>query len=227
MLQRLLLSLGFGLCHQLPERSFIAGGLQAPVCARDTGIYVGFALGFVLLSVMHRNRPRGLPPAHVWATAGLWLAFMAWDGITSYAGLRTTGNGLRLITGLGVGFSAAALILPMLNDELWRTSSAQRVLEPLWRYLVWLGSIPVAWVLITYVGPLTGAVFILFTALTIPVTLTIINMVIIAMLPPFDRRGTRMLDVVTPAALAFVLTVAEIAGAAALRAVLLGWASLG
>lgn len=225
MLQRLLFLLGFGLCHQLPERSFIAGGLQAPVCARDTGIYVGFAVGFALLTLLHQDRPRGLPPRHVWIVSALWLALMAWDGITSYSGLRETVNGIRLISGLGVGFSAAALILPMLNDEVWRESSAARVLEPAWRFWTWLLAIPLTWALMTYLGPLLGAAWILAIALSVPVTLTLINLVIIAILPAFDRKGMGPADVLLPLTLAFALSVAEIAGSGVLRWLLIGWAA--
>lgn len=35
-------------CHQLPERSFFIGGWQFPVCARCTGIVLGYILGAIL-----------------------------------------------------------------------------------------------------------------------------------------------------------------------------------
>lgn len=222
MLQKLLIWLGFGLCHQLPERSYVLGGLQAPVCVRDTGIYVGFILGFLLLVAIHPERPRELPRWYVWATMAAFLAFMGWDGITSYSGIRQTVNELRLITGLGVGFSVAVIILPMINDELWRQSSGVRVLDALWRFFAWLAAIPIAWFFMTFIGPLMGQSFIILTALTIPATLTVINMVIVCMFRRFDRRAESVRDVLLPAAIAFGMSIVQIAAAAWLRALLLG-----
>jgi uncharacterized membrane protein len=224
LLQKTLMWLGFGLCHQLPERSYMAGGLQAPVCARDTGIYVGFVVGFALLALIQRDRPTGLPRAHVWVVMGLLLALMGWDGITSYAGLRNTFNEIRLITGLGVGFSASALVVSMLNDVLWRESSSERVLDPFWRFAAWLAAIPMTWAAVTYVGPRAGIAFILFIAACIPATLTLVNLVIVGMLPRFDRRALAFADIVVPVAIAFGMSIAEVAASAGLRALLIGLA---
>jgi uncharacterized membrane protein len=36
-------------CHQRPERSFFFSGYQFPLCARCTGVLVGYLLSFMLL----------------------------------------------------------------------------------------------------------------------------------------------------------------------------------
>ena len=52
MLQGFLHWMGYGLCHQLPERSFFGGGVQVPVCARDTGIYFGVLISLALIAIV-------------------------------------------------------------------------------------------------------------------------------------------------------------------------------
>ncbi len=43
-------------CHQQHERSYTLNGNQMPVCARDVGIFVGFSLGFLLMSFVRGAR---------------------------------------------------------------------------------------------------------------------------------------------------------------------------
>ena len=45
-------------CHQLPDRSFHPGGVQMPVCARCTGLYLGGGMG-VLAAGVRRRRGAG------------------------------------------------------------------------------------------------------------------------------------------------------------------------
>ncbi len=218
--------IGYGLCHQLPERSFFGGGLQVPVCARDTGIYVGFAISLALVAILHRGeRPRRFPGPFGWVVMGLLFAIFAWDGVTSYGGLRESTNQLRLITGLGVGYSAAAVLVPILNDEVWTSSSAGSVLSPWWRLLAWVGSLPLAWALVWWGFPLLGAMYPAVVSAAIFITLTAMNLVMVAMLPSFDRKARRLADLATPVAISFGMALAEIVASALVRQLLLGTAA--
>ena len=195
MLQSFLHWLGFGLCHQLPERSFFGGGVQAPVCARDTGIYIGFLVSLALISFLHRSRrPRGFPAVPGWIAIGLMIAAMGWDGVSSYAGFRTTTNDLRLLTGLAAGFAIAAILAPMLNDELWRTGTSERVLSRSWRLGTWLAAVPITFVLVRWGGPLLGVGYPLLVAVAVLATLTAVNLVIVCLTPAFERKAERLTD---------------------------------
>ncbi len=204
--------LGYGLCHQLPERSFFGAGIQAPVCARDTGIFLGFVIALVLISLLHRGtRPSGFPPIPAWVLMAGFLAFLGWDGVTSYAGLRETTNWLRLASGLGVGFSVAAFIVPMLNGELWSDSSDRQVLAPAWRLAAWVMALPVSLAVVGLLGPRIGVAFPLIIAVSILATFTAVNMVIVSLIPPFHQRARRWIDLAGPVGVGLALTFIELA----------------
>jgi len=218
MLNEFLHWLGLGLCHQVAARSYFGGGVQAPVCARDTGIYVGFALAFVLIAIMHKGeRPRGFAKPHVWVVMALFLVFMGWDGVSSYAGFRETTNGMRLLSGLGVGFSVAAIITPMLNDEVWTFGGNCRVLDPIWRFWTWLLAVPAAYAVVSLLGPRLGVAFPVAIAVCIVATLSAINLVIVSMLPAFDRKASSLRQLVLPITIACALAFVEIFLAGQLR----------
>ena len=226
VVEELLRWTGYGLCHQLPERSFFGGGIQVPVCARDTGIYVGFIVSLIALAILHRGeRPRRFAPTAAWVAMGAMLVVFGWDGVSSYAGFRGTTNEIRLATGLGVGFSSAALLAPILNDLLWRTASDLRVLAPTWRLGAWLASIIATWVVVWYALPLLGRGYPVVVSLAILVTLAVINLVMVAMHPAFDRQAGSIRDLALPMILSLVLAGMEIWLAALARGALVGWLS--
>ena len=218
MLQAVLHWLGYGLCHQLPARSFFGGAVQVPVCARDTGIYVGFVVSLVLIALLHRpNRPREFPgPAGVTAII-LMITAMGIDGVSSYAGWRTTTNDLRLITGILAGFAMAAIVVPMLNDEVWISSDRERVLSPGWRLGAWLGGVPVVFASVRWLAPFLGPLYPLLVGVAILVTLTAVNLVIVCIFPWFERRADRLSDAWIAIVLAFGLSVVEITASALFR----------
>ena len=218
LVQSFLHSMGYGLCHQLPERSFFGGGVQAPVCARDTGIYFGFLISLAVISALHRGRrPREFPPTMTWVAIALMIGAMGLDGATEYAGLRPTTNELRLITGLLAGFAIGAIVMPMLNDELWHESARERVLGTPEKLMVWLAAVPASYAVIYWVLPLLGVGYPLLVALAIVGTLTAVNLVMVCMIPMFERRATRLWQAWGAILLAVALSFIEIWLSALLR----------
>ena len=90
-------------CHRLPERSFSIDGRQFHVCARCTGLVVGFGCSWILVPVRH------LVP---WVAAAFLLVLSA-DGLTQLIGWRSSNNALRLLTGLGVGATGLGAVLAL------------------------------------------------------------------------------------------------------------------
>jgi uncharacterized membrane protein len=220
MLESLFAMLGYGLCHQLPERSLFAGGFQLPVCARDTGLYVGFALALVVLVILARGRrPTELPAWPVLLMIGLFVGAMAADGVTSYAGLRTTTNDIRLITGLITGWGLATLAVPMVNAQLWTRSGPERVPHGRREVGAWLGMLAVSFGVARWVLPLLGVGYPLLLSGAIIVTFLTVNLVFVGLMPAFERRARRLRDAWPQILIAVGLSAIELAAASLLRMV--------
>ena len=216
-----LYSLYVPLCHQLPERSFFAGGYQLPVCARDTGIYAGFALGLLALWLLSRStKPTELPRWPVLVLMSVFVGAMAIDGLTSYAGLRETTNAVRLVTGTATGWALATVTVPMVNSQLWVLPGRGRVVEGPGRVLAWLGLLALSLAVLQWVMPLAGVVYPLLVSAAIVVTFIAVNLVFVGLMPPFERKATRLRDAWPQMLVALALTVGELALAGGLRVVL-------
>lgn len=221
MLDWLFTALGYGLCHQLPERSLFAGGYQLPVCARDTGIYLGFVAGWVLLVFLARGRrPAELPRWPVLLLIGVFVGSMAFDGITSYAGLRSTTNHIRLLTGMLTGWGLAAITLPMVNSQLWVRAGSGRVPAGARGTGLWLAGLAISFVGVRWVLPVMGVAYPLLVAGAIVATFVIVNLVFVGLMPPFERRAERVSDLTAQILIALALGAAEIGAAGLLRVAL-------
>ncbi|MFQ5649727.1 MAG: DUF2085 domain-containing protein [bacterium] len=91
----------FVACHRMPERSFSLKGRQFPVCARCTGMLLGYlSFPFFLLNFF---------AASLWI--GLLLNLPAYvDGVTQAAEMRQSNNWLRLVTGLMSGIGQMGIV---------------------------------------------------------------------------------------------------------------------
>ena len=88
-------------CHRKPERSFFWKGKQFPVCARCTGIHIGYlAFPLFLFGIIRFN----------WWIAILLMAPTIIDGLTQAYFNRESNNILRVTTGLMAGIGAMSLV---------------------------------------------------------------------------------------------------------------------
>jgi uncharacterized membrane protein len=100
-------------CHQQAERSFTIDGHALAVCARCTGIYVGFAACTVFYPLA-RGLRRTDAPARKWLV--LALLPTAVDFLLNFAGLWANTHASRALTGAIAGAGAAFFALPGLIE---------------------------------------------------------------------------------------------------------------
>lgn len=88
-------------CHQLAERSFFYKSYQFPMCARCTGVMLGYVLAFAVWFVYRLE-------------VGIYFALcllMFFDWYLQYLKIRTSTNVRRLLTGIGGGIGLMSLFL--------------------------------------------------------------------------------------------------------------------
>ncbi|GAC1378314.1 MAG: hypothetical protein NVS4B7_07150 [Ktedonobacteraceae bacterium] len=121
-----------GVCAQLPTHSFYPGGVRLPLCARNTGIYLGFIVTLLTLYATGRGKVQRLPPWPIIVVLLGGVLAMAIDGFNSFLldlgqpHLYQPHNLLRLATGLATGLAVATLTLPAINWLFWSESSEKR-----------------------------------------------------------------------------------------------------
>jgi uncharacterized membrane protein len=119
-------NIGYAFCHQLPDRSFFFADLQLPLCARDTGTYLGFLIVFAYWVVLKRYRNGSNPDLLVLAFAAVGMLFFVIDGVSSYSGVYSTNNAIRLFTGLLMGVAIGLLLLSVFPLVAFKRTIAQK-----------------------------------------------------------------------------------------------------
>ena len=120
--------IGYAVCHQLPERSIFIEGKQLPVCARDTGIYIGSLISFLFI-LLSRKRRNAIPVRYISFTFVFFFILMGIDAFTSYLGIRITTNSIRLITGLLTGISLPFFIYPIIIDNIFESPEENHIIK--------------------------------------------------------------------------------------------------
>lgn len=100
-------------CHQAPDRSFHLWCHPMAVCARCTGIYVGFLVG-ILIHPLFRRWQRGVPPPR-WVL-GVGILPTGMEILLSRVGVAQFNLFFRSVTGLILGTVVAFYVIPAVFD---------------------------------------------------------------------------------------------------------------
>ena len=216
-----------GICAQLLTHSFYPAGERLPLCARNTGIYLGFIVTLLTLHVTGRGRAQRLPPWPMVIVLAGGVVAMAIDGFNSFfldlglPHLYQPHNLLRLATGLLMGLALASCALPMTNRLFWREDNQQRSISSWGTFLLlipglilsffavasqsWLGLYPVA--LLSTAGLVT--------------VLSSVNLIVILGISKRDQSFERYRELIPFFSLALLLAVGELLMLAQVKVALL------
>lgn len=96
-------------CHQKPERSFFIGKYQMPVCARCTGVFIGYIIAIATLIF---SKPKETIRQKIAVTGSL---AMLTDWSLQAFKIRESTNTRRLATGIAGGFGIMSLWVDLLK----------------------------------------------------------------------------------------------------------------
>ncbi|WP_238881253.1 DUF2085 domain-containing protein [Clostridium sp. YIM B02551] len=93
-------------CHQRSDRSFFLGNYQFPLCARCTGMVLGY-----IISILTLIKIRSIPIS----ISIVFLAIMFLDWLIQFLGLLNSTNTRRLITGILGGYAVVGILFNILS----------------------------------------------------------------------------------------------------------------
>lgn len=105
-------------CHQLPERSFFIRGYQFPVCARCTGVLLGYMMGIIFYALYGGNVALSL----------LGCSVMAIDWSIQALKIKESNQTRRIITGFFGGYGVITIEITFI---FWLLKELKPLLERL------------------------------------------------------------------------------------------------
>lgn len=119
IISRIYCFIGGLVCHQIPERTIFIDGMPLPLCARDTGIYLGVFIALIYCIVRGKLKSDRVPSTRISVLLALLMIPMMIDAVTSYVSMRQTDNIIRLVTGIFFGMPIVLFLIPAANYKVY------------------------------------------------------------------------------------------------------------
>lgn len=203
-----------GVCAQM--HNTMIGGMQLPLCARNTGIYGAMTISLLAMWALGRIRTTNFPP--LWMTIALLIpvVIVAIDGLNSlfvdlnYSSLYTPRNQLRTLTGAMAGIAIAPFFVPLFNRVLRSNGKPSPVMANVVDLIV-LWGLAFCFSMLVVIGPSWAYWPIAIVSwLGIVGILLISNSFAVAVAFGYDQRVTHVRELAAPVLVATAITVAEL-----------------
>lgn len=207
-----------GICAQLPTHSFYPGGQRLPLCARNTGIYLGYTIAFAALFLNRRGRATQFPRWPMALVMLLCIAALGIDGFNSlFLDLRLPHlyqphNLVRLTTGLLTGASMACFLVPVTNSVLWKQMGDQRSVDSWWQLVQLLPILALAFLAVGTQAAIFLYPVAILSSLGVMIALCLINLTIVVAVSGKACALHTYRQVFPFFTVAFLLAVGELAG---------------
>lgn len=220
---------GAAFCHRIPVRSFMIAGRPVGLCARCSGMYLGFFIYLALVILAGRERWTAFAPVPILVLMLGFVGIMGIDGLNSYSHffpnaphLYTPNNTLRLFTGLGTGIAIGSFIVPAVYQTVWKEQVRQPAIGTLSELLSLLLVTILGGLLLLAEFPITTYVLAILSVLGLLFILTGINTILMLILTRRENTIQRWSQAIIPLTIGFGVACAEAAGLVALRIAFIG-----
>jgi uncharacterized membrane protein len=204
--------IGFSVCHQLPERTLLFGKIFMPVCARCSGIYLGFLFSIIFLFIVFRKKESELPPVYVIVAAVFFILSTVADGVFSYLGFYNSNNIVRLITGYLFGAGLSIIIYPVFVYQYFKNSQKKRIFHN-YRHFIYFMVFSIIIIIIQILSPAwSGTFFYYLNGFSVIFTFYFSNLALLLLIPYFAQKAEKILarQIILPSMLALAVTLLEL-----------------
>lgn len=205
-------SIGFSVCHQIPQRTFLFGKIYMPVCSRCSGMYIGFLISIIFLFLVFRKRESDLPPVYIIIISIAFILSTIIDGGLSYFRVYSTNNTIRLITGYLFGAGIAIMVYPVFIYQFYKSSQKKKIFHD-FKHFIYFMLISLFFMLILLSSlPVLGNFFYYLNGVAVVFAFYFTNLTLILLIPFFAQKASRLLSrhMLMPSLIALVSTVLEL-----------------
>ncbi len=192
MINFLIEKVGFAVCHQITSRCLTFGKINLPICARCSGIYLGFLITAAILFSMYRRKESNLPPLWVKIALVIFIISTIIDGLLSYLNLIPTNNNIRFVTGFLCGSGIMIIIYPVFVFQYYRQASEKKIFASLLKFIVYIVIISAFMGLTLTRFSILGYLYYYLSAFSVVFTFYFINLTMILLVPPFAQKANKL-----------------------------------